>query len=196
MPNSIATARGHLRKSPTSQPHEHSQSVSALRRYHKSNAVKSLWKNAQKTASLAPFDPTTATKSSAFHFDYTGPLPERCASGTLYFMVSCHGGYIHIIPLTSLKGSCTAEAFFKTVTFFRSKGVVLDSARSDNQSSPEIKKVAATLNIKIMPVPAFQKQSNRAERAIQTAKHHMIAVRVGFHRDCPHKYLDMCVRTN
>ncbi len=42
MPNSIVTARGHLRKSPISQPHEHSQSVSALRRYHKSKAVKSL----------------------------------------------------------------------------------------------------------------------------------------------------------
>jgi hypothetical protein len=71
--------------------------------------------------------------------------------------------------------------------------VVLDSARSDNQSSPEIEKAAATLHIKIMPVPAFQKQSNRAERAIQTAKHHMIAVQAGFHRDCPHRYLDVCV---
>ncbi len=108
-------------------------------------------------------------------------------------MVSCYGGYIHILPLSSLKGSCTAEAFSKSATFFRSKEVVLDSARSDNQSSPKIKKVAATLNMKIMPVPAFQKQSNRAERAIQMAKHHMIAVRAGFHRDCPHRYLDMCV---
>jgi hypothetical protein len=44
-----------------------------------------------------------------------------------------------------------------------------------------------------MPVVAFQKESNRAERAIQTAKHHMIATRAGFHRDCPHRYIDMCL---
>ncbi len=108
-------------------------------------------------------------------------------------MVSCHGGYIHIKALKSLKGACTAEASAKTVTFYRSKSVVLEFAKSDNQSSPEIQEAANTLNIKIMPVPAFQKESNRAERAIQTAKHHMIAVRAGFHRDCPHRYIDMCL---
>jgi hypothetical protein len=101
MPNSIATARGHHGKTPTSQSHEHSQSVSALRRYHKSKAVKNLWKTAQKTKAHILFDPTTATKSRTFHFDYTGPLPERYSSGTLYFMVSCHGGYIHIKLLKS-----------------------------------------------------------------------------------------------
>jgi hypothetical protein len=32
------------------------------------------------------------------------------------------------------------------------------------------------------------------ERGIQTAKHHIIATRAGFHRDCPHVYLDKCLR--
>jgi hypothetical protein len=193
MPNSIATARGHLRKSRTSQPHAQSQSVSALRRYHKAEALKNLRK--KSLAPISPFNPTTATKSRTFHFDYTGPLPERCSSGTLYFMVSCWGHYIHIRPLTSLKGSCTAEAFQQTVIFYRSKGVTssLELARSDNQTSPEIRAAATTLDITIMPVVAFQKESNRAERAVQTAKHHMIATRAGFHRDCPHRYIDMCV---
>ena len=63
----------------------------------------------------------------------------------------------------------------------------------DNQSSPEFKAAAALLDLTIELVPAFQKESNRAERAIQTAKHHIIATRAGFHRDCPHVYLDKCL---
>jgi hypothetical protein len=116
---------------------------SAMRRYHKAEANKNLWNKSQKA--VTPFDPTTATKSRTFHFDYTGPLTERCSSGTLYFMVSCWGSYSHIRPLTSLKGPCTAEAFQKTVTFYRSKGVTLELARSDNQASPEIRASATAL---------------------------------------------------
>ncbi len=42
-------------------------------------------------------------------------------------------------------------------------------------------------------VTAYQKEPNRAERAIQTVKHHIIATKAGFHRDCPHIYLDKCL---
>ncbi len=42
MPNSEATARGHLRKSPTSQPHEESDAVSARQRHHKAAVIKEL----------------------------------------------------------------------------------------------------------------------------------------------------------
>ncbi len=39
----------------------------------------------------------------------------------------------------------------------------------------------------------MQKEDNRSERAIQTAKNHIISIRAGFHRDCPTTYLDKCV---
>jgi hypothetical protein len=42
-------------------------------------------------------------------------------------------------------------------------------------------------------VSSNQKEPNRAESVIQTAKHHIIATRAGFHRDCPHTYLDKCL---
>jgi hypothetical protein len=90
-PNSEATARGHLRKSPTSQPHANSQSVSALQRHHKANIIQNLWRQSKKDKTVhARFDPTTVTKSTTLHFDYTGPLPERCSAGTLHFMISCY----------------------------------------------------------------------------------------------------------
>jgi hypothetical protein len=37
------------------------------------------------------------------------------------------------------------------------------------------------------------KNPNRAERAIRTAKNHMIATRAGFHPDCLHAYLEKCL---
>ena len=63
----------------------------------------------------------------------------------------------------------------------------------DNQTSPELRHAATALQLTIEYVSAKQKEANRAERAIQTAKHHIIATRAGFHRDCPHVYLDKCL---
>jgi hypothetical protein len=54
----------------------------------------------------------------------------------LYFLVTCHGSYIHHEPLTSLQGPETATAITSTVEFFRKHGVQLDTIKMDNQSSP------------------------------------------------------------
>ena len=109
-------------------------------------------------------------------------------------MIACWGCYIHIEPLTSLKSTLIATTFTQTVTFFRSKGVVLDTCRMDNQTSPEFRAAAIRMGFGKKLVSSNQKEPNRAERAIQTAKHHIIATRAGFHQDCPHVYLDKCLR--
>jgi hypothetical protein len=44
MPNSEATSRGHLRKSPTAQPHAHSDAVSARQRQHKTAVLQEMLK--------------------------------------------------------------------------------------------------------------------------------------------------------
>ena len=108
---------------------------------------------------LPPFDPMSAPKSTKLHFDYTGPLPQRCSSGTLYFMVSCWGCYINIQPLTALKGAQTAEALVKAVQFFRSKGITLDETRMDNQTSPELRAAAIKLGLTKNLVPSKQKRA-------------------------------------
>jgi hypothetical protein len=63
----------------------------------------------------------------------------------------------------------------------------------DNQSSPEVRSMANRLNLDWDLVKPYQKEPNRAERAIRTAKNHLIAVRAGFHSDCPETFIDRCL---
>jgi hypothetical protein len=195
MPNSEATARGRLNKTPVAQPHASSQSVSARRRlYAKTNLRRKEIKSEnhpKKTTSK--FDPTTIPRSTTIHMDYTGRLPTRCSAGTLYFLVACWGSYIHFEPLTTLKGTETAVAIKSAVLFFRNKHVHLDTIRMDNQSSPEVRELAVELNLKWELVNLYQKEPNCAERAIRTGKKHIIAVRAGFHKECPNTFIDRCL---
>ncbi len=94
-----------------------------------------------------PFDPTSMPRSKTIHMDYTGRMPMRGSSGTLYFLVTCWGSYIHLEPLTTLKGKDTAEALKSTITFFRKQNVSLDTIRMDNQTSPEMRDMAVELDL-------------------------------------------------
>jgi hypothetical protein len=89
MPDSEATAKGHLDKTATKQPHALSQAVSARRRahLHAARQIKPEHKN-RKTPLLPPFDPTKVPRSTTLHLHYTGRLPRRGSSGTLYFLVA------------------------------------------------------------------------------------------------------------
>ena len=77
--------------------------------------------------------------------------------------------------------------------FFRSHGVILDRIRMDNQQSNPLLVMARTLNVTWDLVPPFGKNPNRSERAIRTAKNHLISVRSGFHPDCPTDHIDRCL---
>jgi hypothetical protein len=146
-----------------------------------------------KPTTTVPFDSKRVPKSTTLHLDYTGQLPERCDTGTLFFLVACHGSYIHLEPLPNLRGPETAAAITAAVAFSRNHGVILNKIRMDNQSSPEVRAAATTLHLTWELVNPYQKEPNRAERAIRTAKNHIIATRAGFHRECPHTYLDKCL---
>ena len=94
-----------------------------------------------------PFDPTACPRSKILHLDYTGPLPDVCASGTRYFQVSCHGGYINIQPLPSLRHEHTTVALRNTVEFFRQHGVEITEIRMDNQQSSPLLLMAKALKV-------------------------------------------------
>jgi hypothetical protein len=220
MPESEATTRGHLNKTPTSQPHALSEAVSARRRAHLNNLRhqhgaaptspttkprflarrRAHLHNLRQQHGAAPtspttkppppFDPTKVPLSTTLHLDYTGRMPLRGSRGTLYFLVATWGSYIHLRPLTTLTGKETAEALEATILFFRKHRVVLDTIRMDNQTSPEIRAMATSLDLKWELVNPYQKEPNRAERAIRTSKNHIIAVRAGFHHDCSVTFLD------
>jgi hypothetical protein len=99
LPQAMATARGHLDKTPAAQPHAHSKAVSARKRHHHRKTT--LIPNNK----MPPFDHTSVPKSTTLHMDYTEDLPETCLSGTRCFMVSCWESYIHLEPLVNLRSA-------------------------------------------------------------------------------------------
>ncbi len=121
-------------------------------------------------------------------------MPQRFSAGTLYFLVACWGSYIHFEPLTSMTGLDTAAALKAAVLFFRERNVTIDTIRMDNQSSPEVRAVATELKLVWNIINPYQKEPNRAERAIRTGKNHIIAVRSGFHKECPNSCVSLTRR--
>jgi hypothetical protein len=180
IPDSEATAKGHLDKTPTGQPHASSQSVSAQRRLHQ-HRLHQKSKQIKTNISLPPFDPTTVPRSTTIHIDHTGRLPTTGSLGTLCYLIACWGSYTHIVPVTSLRGPETAAAIKTAVEFFRRHDVRLTKIRMDNQLSPEAKQIALDLDLEWELVLPYQHEPNRAKRAIRTAKNHLIAIRAGFH---------------
>jgi hypothetical protein len=63
----------------------------------------------------------------------------------------------------------------------------------DNQCSTAVRRIAKTIDVQLAFVSPHDKSPNRAERAIRTAKNHLISARAGFHRDCPTIFLDKCL---
>jgi hypothetical protein len=75
-----------------------------------------------------------------------------------------------------MRAAQTIKAFTNSVNFFRKLGIRLIILRMDNQLSEDLKDVAL-------------KRANRVERAIRTAKNHIVATRAGFHPDFSHAFL-------
>ncbi len=201
IPNAMPTAKGHLDRRPSALPHAESDSISARLRHHSRETRNKNVRFADThmqldTASLsddAAFVRTHANRSTRMHMDYTEAMPERYSAGTLFFQVSVWGGYINLQPLRSMRSEHTVPAFEAAVNFYRHHGATIDTIRMDNQRSQPLIQMACSLDMKMELVTPYVKNPNRAERAIRTAKNHIISTRAGFHPHCPHMYLDKCL---
>jgi hypothetical protein len=182
MPNAMVTARGHLDRTPANQPHDTSQAVSALRRLH-----------ADQHTLLKSLHPSIPQRSLEARPCIWIRLQTICTSGTQYLQFACWGHYIHLQPLTSMSTAQTTQAFTNSVNFFRNLGISLTQLRMDNQWSEDLRDVAVELEIHIEFISTEAKRANRAERAIRTAKNHIVATRAGFHPDFSHAFLDKCL---
>jgi hypothetical protein len=91
-----------------------------------------------------------------------------------------------------LRSAQTTQAFANSVNFFRKLGVSFIHLRMDNLWSGDLRDVASELDINIEFISTEAKRANRAERAIRTAKNHIIATRAGFHPDFSYAFLDKC----
>jgi hypothetical protein len=104
------------------------------------------------------------------------------------------GSYIHLEPLTNLRALQTVAALQRTMAFWRHNTIQIDTLRMDNQRSADLRQAMKDLRLTLSSISPYDKAPNRAERAIRTAKNHIIAVRAGFHRDCPATYLEASSR--
>jgi hypothetical protein len=101
-----------------------------------------------------------------------------------YLMVfySQGGNYIHIELLDATTEQHVLRGYKHAVTFFESHGLKPNIQRMDNYSSflaPAFTEFQASQDITVDRVPPGQHRRNKAERCIETAKHHIIATLAG-----------------
>ena len=87
-----------------------------------------------------------------------------------------HHGYIHLYPMKSRTAPAYVPAFKSVVSFFRSLSHPLTHILLDNETSSDLTSFFVSVNLSYQYVPPFNHRSNPAERAIRTAKNHVISI--------------------
>ena len=108
----------------------------------------------------------------------------------LMFFYSSGGNYIHIELLDSRLESHVLNAYKRGIKFFSDKGLKPNVQRMDNEPSfltAAFRAYQAENNITPDLVPPGQHRRNKAERAIETGKHHIIAALAGADLSFPMK---------
>ncbi len=127
----------------------------------------------------------TQTSELALHADLTGRFPITSRHGNSYILVSTLKGYIHMEPMPSRHATHYTAAVQRTIEFFRTLGHHPTYFRIDNETSRQLERMMATERIIIEYVPPNNHRANKAERAIRSAKNHIIASLASVHPSCP-----------
>jgi hypothetical protein len=100
----------------------------------------------------------------------------------LMFFYSSGGNYIHIELLDSKGETQVLNAYKQGIAFFTARGLKPNVQRMDNEPSfltAAFQAFQGDNDISIDRVPPGQHRRNKAERAIETGKHHIIAALAG-----------------
>ena len=172
MPNSIATAKGHL-----DQTRQGSQSTTKQR------------KSPTKPISVdindeSDFGPEQFEKVATFQVikanenasDLTGKFPYISRRGFMYQLISIYRSYIHVELMKDKSAAEYLRAMRLTYLFFSSKGHKPEFQGLDNETSSVIEAfLKEEAKVTFQYVPANTHRRNRAERAIRSWKNHFIA---------------------
>lgn len=180
-PDSIATARGHLLM--------HRQGLRSTRVQTEAEIkVEDTDAFPEPPPTAGPGSPPPVTSATIFtkcirltqqnFTDLTGRFPYRSARGMEYMLIMFNedGNYIHVELMRDRKAAEYARAYAQGLAFFEERGVKPSWERLDNETNELLQAVARRANIVIQYSPPGNHRSNRAERAIQTWKHHFISV--------------------
>jgi len=176
-PNPVATAFGHLdqtRQGMRSTKHKMQVEEEELE-------VSSKHGTNQQNAPTKPH----ATKNVYIKFqptgrnfmDETGKFPMQSKSGALYVLIMyCYdSNYIHMEPVNSRSGPEMAEAFERGISLFKERDRLPTIERLDNECSEVLRKAIKKYDITIELAPPGIHRTNLAERAIRTAKNHVVS---------------------
>jgi hypothetical protein len=110
------------------------------------------------------------------HSDATGRFPVQSAQGNNYLLVSWYKGYLFATPLPNRQGASYVQAYRATYAHFNALGHFPKFQRLDNESSGVLERyLLANHQLILQKVPPNNHRANRAERAIQTYKNHMLS---------------------
>jgi hypothetical protein len=110
--------------------------------------------------------------------DSTGRTEYISRGGHNYVLVSTFNGYIHFEPMKTRHGLSYVAAFGGTIDYFHSHGHVIKVQIIDNETSTDVEQlISLNKSITIQYVTVKNHRSNRAERAIQPGKNHLVATR-------------------
>ena len=123
--------------------------------------------------------------------DATGRLPPgyRARNGDQYILVSCWNNYIHMEPFKNRDTSSLCEVYKRTINFFRELKATFTMAQLDNECPQDLTALLKELVGTAIKVPTHDHRRLLAERAIRTAKNHIIAIMATISPTCPHHLL-------
>jgi hypothetical protein len=186
----IATSRGHMAGAPLRAPRTRSSKGA-----QESAAGDS---GASKGAEAEPADDgeesdeegeSTYLVDHSFRTcsDQTGGITNAALLKFIMVVVHEDTGYIKLIPLTSKTAGVLVKAYQTAYDFFRRQGFSVLKERLDNECSIAFKEFLRTRDppVKLELVQAHKHRANPAERAIRTAKEHLISALAGVDPGCP-----------
>ena len=178
-PNSIATAKGHLK-----QTRQQSFSKSRIRHSSPAPDISDVAEpdfpseeEADEQAYFNSISTSVLRTSSAINYsDMPGRFPFPSHLGHEYMLLSVFRGYIHIELMKNREGPELVRAYRATYDFFNTATLKPQFQMLDNEKSTALDKLLKhDLKVTVELVPPNCHRRNRAERAIQDWKAHFIS---------------------
>ena len=127
----------------------------------------------------------------SLHSDAAGEFPFESYEGNKYILVSVFLNYIHVEPLQDRSAPSYIKAYRAIVDFYKSFGFPISLLRLDNESSDALENYFKTeARIPFQYISPHNKRANKAERAIQSFKNHLIASVASANPDFPNALWD------
>ena len=135
--------------------------------------------------------------------DAAGRLPIMSRQGNSYVLITVFNGFIHLTPMPLRTAASYHTAFTSALQFWRHRAAPFSVIKLDNElSTPVVQLLETTWKLIVQTAAPGDHRSNKAERAIATAKCHIIATLATANPACPGSLwedfipqIEICVNT-